>query len=82
MGCPRGHSTVGHIFVAAFEEVGGGMVTSTSHSVSFIARMLSVVHAIHPADSSLGGALSPSLLPACSKAGISWTPMVNNGRNR
>lgn len=58
-------------------------MTSTSHSVSFIARMLSVVHAIHPADvSSCGGALSPSPLRVCSKAGISWTPIVNNGRSR
>jgi hypothetical protein len=63
------------------------MVMSISHRVSFIARMLSVVHAIHPepASSSTASSLLRSLLEASKSSmrkGMSCTPIENKGLRR
>ncbi len=56
---PCGDSTFGQTFSAASSEYVGGMVMRTSYRALFMARMLSVVQAIHPQPgSSLGSECS------------------------
>lgn len=64
---------------------------STSYNVFFMARILSVVHAIQPwPGSSLSACMEPGdatggcldARRSASRKGMSWTPIVKSGRSR
>jgi len=82
---------LGHTFSEAFSECGGGIVIRTSYNELFIAKILSVVHAIqpHPSSSLCSDIDDPDPAAAAlaarrssSSKGISCTPIENNGRSR
>jgi hypothetical protein len=88
---PWGDSIFGHTFWEAFSECKGGMVIRTSYNELFIARILSVVHAIQPQPGSSLCSVTedPGVVAAAlairkssSNKGISWTPIENSGRSR
>ena len=80
---PRGYSIVGQTRSFALAAWAGGIVISMSQRLSFVAKMLSVVHAIQPVagSSELEGLVVDSFAPAIKK-GMSCTPTAKSGRSR